>query len=680
MHDICRRFTQALYVGATFLFIFASALSAQGQVSGGVLGGAGSGGGGVLVGTNLVTSLAAGDRMSISVVGTNATLIADEAATKVGDGVVQPDFEMFGSTPGPGATVEERGDLFWWHFEVLQSTSISAIMLFNGYASPEVTDWGLYTDDRTTELAAGISFYPGYHNDGGRRTYAYFASPVALEAGTRYAIRLQMTDHGSGDIRGLAFGPGMNPVSTYYELVYYAEHEGGVGDPATPFSYSDTPPDSTSLFIGLAYAGGDGYDPATKVKVDQSMNVSVADNTATFSVNFPRSVVQAGDGVSAVATNDFLNESGYVDIHTDATPDEFICVQSVAGASIVGIGVERWGSTSVDLNDSYTVEVWNEPMTELIGTTTLQLSDDAAERYTALFSPPVATTGGLDYIIKLIKNPGFYTRMKSGPATTIPDLTESDFHLMGFRRDRFDDPGVRPLAEDWCYYRGGTGVNNMTGIDIYTGDAGYSEFEFLKAGEGVAAQSIGDSTVELSLATVWDDMRVVPGAFDFAGVADPALEPWQPGAAGATFQVFEFAVDDEAFVSVQVPHGYVAGTDLKPHIHWTPGPNGNEESGAAVGWKIDYSIAGVGEAFPVSGTVDLSDTVTGTDDLHEVTQSGTISGTGIAESDIIMMRVYRSDTGADDTWAGIVSGSLPLFLEIDIHYQLNKLGSAEEIP
>lgn len=176
----------------------------------------------------------------------------------------------------------------------------------------------------------------------------------------------------------------------------------------------------------------------------------------------------------------------------------------------------------------------------------------------------------------------------------------------------------------------------------------------------------------------WDDLRIVPGSFQRAGSSDPTLSDWQPGGSGTTFKVYKFSKNDEVFASVQMPHGYKEGTDLQFHIHWTPCDRGNEEIGNAVGWKVDHSIANVNGTFPSSSTVDLSDTVTGTDDKHEITSSVTVSGTGLTISHMIVLRIYRSDTGTDDTWVGNTAATSPAILEFDIHFEKNTGGSRTE--
>jgi hypothetical protein len=176
----------------------------------------------------------------------------------------------------------------------------------------------------------------------------------------------------------------------------------------------------------------------------------------------------------------------------------------------------------------------------------------------------------------------------------------------------------------------------------------------------------------------WDDLRIVPGAFSFPGSADPTLSSWQPTGSGATFRVYEFNKNDEAFGSTQMPHSYKEGTDLYFHIHWTPRDRGTAESENTVGWKVDYTIADIMENFVASATADLSDACSGVNERHEITSSVQVSGADLKISHVIMLRIYRSDTGADDTWVTNTAGNRPALLEFDIHYQIDDRGSQEE--
>lgn len=174
---------------------------------------------------------------------------------------------------------------------------------------------------------------------------------------------------------------------------------------------------------------------------------------------------------------------------------------------------------------------------------------------------------------------------------------------------------------------------------------------------------------------VWDDLRITPTAFDFVGSTDPSLVDFRPTGAGAISKLYEFAKDDVAYFVVQLPHSYKLGSDISIHAHWTPGARGAAEGTALVGWKLIYTWANIGDAFPVMQTADLSSACTSTDWAHLMTPSVTISGTGKGISSQLVCQITRTDTGTDDTWASTTTGQLPLLLEVDFHYQLDSIGS-----
>ena len=184
----------------------------------------------------------------------------------------------------------------------------------------------------------------------------------------------------------------------------------------------------------------------------------------------------------------------------------------------------------------------------------------------------------------------------------------------------------------------------------------------------------GDMSLEGG-ATMWDDIRITPGSFDRPGSSDPTIVSYTPGGSGTATYLYQFAKNNIASFTVQMPHGYKKGSDLHVHIHWTPGTRGNEENGATVGWKIDYSWANIDGTFPSMSTADLSDACGGVDHGHQMTDAVVVSGDGKGLSSMLLCNVKRTDTGADDTWAGTASGQLPLLLEIDFHYEIDTIGS-----
>jgi hypothetical protein len=206
------------------------------------------------------------------------------------------------------------------------------------------------------------------------------------------------------------------------------------------------------------------------------------------------------------------------------------------------------------------------------------------------------------------------------------------------------------------YSSGSQKIGNVSG-------GNYAEFE-------------ADGTLEFfGDATVFDDLRITPGSFDRPGVADPDYVLYNPNGGGLGVYLPEFALNDFASFTVQMPHGYHPEQSIYCHLHWTPGARGNEEATKKVGWKIDYSWANISANFGNMQTIDLSDVCDGTDHKHQMTDEVEISGTGKAISSMLLCTVKRTSTGTDDDWASTTSGQLPLLLEIDFHFPMNTIGS-----
>jgi len=178
---------------------------------------------------------------------------------------------------------------------------------------------------------------------------------------------------------------------------------------------------------------------------------------------------------------------------------------------------------------------------------------------------------------------------------------------------------------------------------------------------------------------VYDDIRVSSGNIDRPGGSDPTWVSLQPSGSGQATYLLQFAVDQYGTFTVQIPHSYKTGQDIKVHLHWTPGNRGNEENGKYVGWKIHYTWANITGTFGAMSTADLSDACDGTDWKHQMTPEATLDGHTDAKgiSSMLICNVIRTDTGTDDDWVGTASGQLPLLLEVDFHFPIDTIGSRD---
>lgn len=181
---------------------------------------------------------------------------------------------------------------------------------------------------------------------------------------------------------------------------------------------------------------------------------------------------------------------------------------------------------------------------------------------------------------------------------------------------------------------------------------------------------------KLSMAgdTKWDDLRVTLDNGSNAAQVNSI-----PGISGPQLWYFRNDQGVEAMsFQVQLPHTWVEGTTIYPHLHWTP--RGNNVSGN-VEWNLDYSWvnydASTVQVFPAVTT----STVVATPASGNFVQSGHyitsltsgnsgIDGTGKKISSILICRIWRNSSNASDTYnddAGV--------LFMDFHIQIDGYGS-----
>ncbi|MEQ1799098.1 MAG: hypothetical protein ABL872_14185 [Lacibacter sp.] len=175
----------------------------------------------------------------------------------------------------------------------------------------------------------------------------------------------------------------------------------------------------------------------------------------------------------------------------------------------------------------------------------------------------------------------------------------------------------------------------------------------------------------------WDDLRVTLDNGSNAAQINSI-----PGITGPQLWYFREGAGVEAMsFQVQLPHGWVEGTTIHPHLHWTP--RGNNTSGN-VEWNLDYSWVNYDpttpQVFPaatVSTVVASPASGNFVQSAHYITAltaaNAGISGTGKKISSILICRIWRNSANAADTYA---EDAGVLFL--DFHIQVDAAGSRQE--
>lgn len=212
--------------------------------------------------------------------------------------------------------------------------------------------------------------------------------------------------------------------------------------------------------------------------------------------------------------------------------------------------------------------------------------------------------------------------------------------------------------------------------------------------DGVAETETGDYLIKtpaqktLRLGTVvWGDHRVSLTRVQGGGLKPPAWTQFQDNGAGSV-GVYAWAFGDEAaagneeqmWFGAELPHGYKQGTDIVAHLHWSPAVGG--AAGEFVKWGLEYTWKNIDGTYG-NTTITTSDasaaaTATTSGDgtmiasKHYVTIIGTISGSGMEVSSMLMCRVFRNSSHANDDLAQDAFG-----LDMDFHFEVDTLGSRQ---
>ena len=169
----------------------------------------------------------------------------------------------------------------------------------------------------------------------------------------------------------------------------------------------------------------------------------------------------------------------------------------------------------------------------------------------------------------------------------------------------------------------------------------------------------------------WEDLRFPASGFNPAGSTAPPSVDTATG-----LLVFSGSADNIIGGVAQMPHSWVEGSTLRPHIHLIfP----TAASGVNTRWKFEYDVANInGNFVNAYGTYTALDAITVANPnnakKHVIASFGDLPMTGYLLSCCILWRITRlanTDAADDDTNACVLQ-------EFDIHYQSNDHGTISE--
>ena len=170
-------------------------------------------------------------------------------------------------------------------------------------------------------------------------------------------------------------------------------------------------------------------------------------------------------------------------------------------------------------------------------------------------------------------------------------------------------------------------------------------------------------------AMVWDDLRVPMEATKNGGANDPTFSQFSNNGAGSRgVYAYSFPTNTaarELFFSVQMPHTWFEGSDIRPHVHWAPSNinAGNVVWGLECTWNNMNSLVSTTTINTVTAATPLSKNII-------VSALPAMIGTGKDISSMLSCRIFRDSNNVLDTYNSAV-----FLLEVDFHYQIDSMGS-----
>ena len=168
----------------------------------------------------------------------------------------------------------------------------------------------------------------------------------------------------------------------------------------------------------------------------------------------------------------------------------------------------------------------------------------------------------------------------------------------------------------------------------------------------------------------WEDLRVSLSA---TRVNPTTSKPDYAAFLGGTFAyAFDKATDEGVTFEVQMPHAYELGTNIRPHVHWSP-PDANAGN---VRWCLEFTKANINAAFSNTSTICTTAAAAGTAHKHQIVSLPEISGSGINSVSTMMdCRFFRDAdaAGVEDSYNNDAQ-----VLGVDLHYQADSAGSTQE--
>lgn len=169
-------------------------------------------------------------------------------------------------------------------------------------------------------------------------------------------------------------------------------------------------------------------------------------------------------------------------------------------------------------------------------------------------------------------------------------------------------------------------------------------------------------------ATVWNDIVTPMLVAKVPTQNQPALTSIRNTTYAYCFSDAAINNQEEAYLSMQIPHSYKENSQIKCHLHWITLANNTQ----ATTWAMEYTWDSYTKKMLYSKIKKVTQTNAGAY-IHNIADFGGLTPFNKTISSIVNVRLYRNSALANDTNTGLACA-----LSFDCHYEIDTLGSASE--
>jgi hypothetical protein len=241
--------------------------------------------------------------------------------------------------------------------------------------------------------------------------------------------------------------------------------------------------------------------------------------------------------------------------------------------------------------------------------------------------------------------------------SNLPEIIRVEAHKL-----RHQDGGADELSV--------TGLSGLLADDQHVLDAEVTAVALPLAGGTLTGQLLLSGS-----GITYDDLRTPINSLKLSGTKPPTWTSYKSGEVLAFSDQAIAGNEEHVFFQLQMPHNYKEGTDISIHVHFVPEDN----TGGNVYWMLTYSWATIDLAFAAASTIYIAAACGTTTDAHKVAYFADIDGNPSATnkliSSMLICKLQRNSSDALDTY----NGKSAYLLEVDVHYQIDSLGSSTAI-